>query len=56
MAQQANMSTEAFENFYFDVCTFDYAKFNLYGQPTKKECRTQIKFTSKEMIQIYISL
>ena len=28
MAQQANMSTEAFENFYFDVCTFDYARFN----------------------------
>ena len=28
MAQQANMSTEAFENFFFDVCTFDYSKFN----------------------------
>jgi aminopeptidase len=27
MAQLAGMSTEAFENFYFDVCTFDYAKF-----------------------------
>lgn len=26
MAQQAQMSTEAFENFYFDVCTLDYAK------------------------------
>jgi len=26
MAQQAGMSTEAFENFYFDVCTFNYAK------------------------------
>jgi aminopeptidase len=24
MAQQAGMSTEAFENFYFDVCLFDY--------------------------------
>jgi len=24
MAQQANMSTEAFENFYFDVCLADY--------------------------------
>ena len=23
MAQQANMSTEAFEDFFFDVCTFD---------------------------------
>jgi aminopeptidase len=26
MAQLAGMSTEAFENFYFDVCTLDYAK------------------------------
>lgn len=26
MAQQAGMSTEAFENFYFDVCTLDYRK------------------------------
>jgi aminopeptidase len=26
MAQAANLSTEAFENFYFDVCTLDYAK------------------------------
>lgn len=26
MAQQAQTSTEAFENFYFDVCTLDYDK------------------------------
>ena len=26
MAQQASMSTAAFEKFYFDVCTLDYAK------------------------------
>lgn len=26
MAQQAKMSTDAFEDFYFDVCTMDYAK------------------------------
>ena len=26
MAQAANMSTEAFENFYFDVCTMDYPR------------------------------
>ncbi|MFG0329361.1 MAG: aminopeptidase [Phycisphaerales bacterium] len=26
MAQLAEMSTEAFEDFYFDVCTLDYAK------------------------------
>ncbi|KIL38074.1 aminopeptidase [Gordoniibacillus kamchatkensis] len=28
MAQLANMSTEAFENFYFDVCTMDYARMD----------------------------
>ena len=28
MAQQAGMSTEAFENFYFDVCTLDYSKMD----------------------------
>lgn len=28
MAQQAKMSTEAFEDFYFNVCTLDYAKMS----------------------------
>lgn len=28
MSQLANMSTEAFENLYFDVCTMDYAKMD----------------------------
>lgn len=28
MAQLANMSTEAFENFYFDVCNLDYGKMS----------------------------
>jgi len=28
MAQAANMSTEAFENFYFDVCTMDYRRMS----------------------------
>ena len=28
MAQMAEMSTEAFEDFYFDVCTLDYAKMS----------------------------
>jgi len=28
MAQAANMSTEAFENFYFDVCNLDYSKMD----------------------------
>ncbi|MFD0959352.1 aminopeptidase [Paenibacillus chungangensis] len=33
MAQLANMSTEAFENFYFDVCNLDYAKMERAMQP-----------------------
>jgi hypothetical protein len=27
MAQQAGMSTQAFEDFYFRVCTFDYRRY-----------------------------
>ncbi|MEZ0326895.1 MAG: aminopeptidase [Fimbriimonas sp.] len=33
MAQQANMSTPAFEQFYFDVCTVDYAKMGEACKP-----------------------
>ena len=33
MAQQANRSTESFEDFYFDVCTMDYAKMSRAMQP-----------------------
>ncbi|HTI98583.1 MAG TPA: aminopeptidase [Dongiaceae bacterium] len=36
MAQAANMSTEAFENFYFDVCTMDYAKMARVMKPLQK--------------------
>ncbi len=35
MAQQANMSTVAFENFYFDVCTLDYEKMAKAAEPLK---------------------
>ena len=35
MAQQAGMSTEAFEDFYFDVCTFDYGKLGPVLEPLK---------------------
>jgi len=35
MAQQAKMSTEAFEDFYFDVCTFDYNRLEIAIQPLK---------------------
>jgi len=36
MAQLANMSTEAFENFFFDVCTLDYAKMASAEQALKE--------------------
>ena len=33
MAQMANMSTEAFEQFYFDVCTLDYHRMGQAMEP-----------------------
>src|SRR5882762_9472551 len=36
MAQGAAMSTEAFENFYFDVCTMDYRKMAKAMLPLQK--------------------
>jgi aminopeptidase len=36
MAQNANMSTEAFEDFYFDVCTLDYEKMYKAFLPLKE--------------------
>ncbi len=36
MAQQAGMSTEAFEDFYFEVCTVDYEKMSRAMEPLKK--------------------
>ena len=35
MAQQASMSTAAFEKFYFDVCTVDYEKMAKASEPLK---------------------
>jgi aminopeptidase len=35
MAQMAEMSTEAFEDFYFNVCTLDYAKMSRAMLPLK---------------------
>lgn len=35
MAQMAEMSTEAFEDFYFDVCTMDYSRMEAAMQPLK---------------------
>ena len=36
MAQLANMSTEAFERFYFDVCTLDYARMAAAMEPLRQ--------------------
>lgn len=35
MAQEAHMSTEAFEDFYFDICTVDYQKLSKAMDPLK---------------------
>ena len=40
MAQQASMSTEAFENFFFDVCLYDYRSL-LGGMEALKELMDQ---------------
>jgi aminopeptidase len=41
MAQSAGMSTEAFEKFYFEVCTLDYSKM----QPGMKALKTAMEAT-----------
>lgn len=40
MAQGAGMSTEAFENLYFDVCTMDYRKMARAMMPLEKRMKT----------------
>jgi aminopeptidase len=39
MAQAAGMSTEAFENLYFDVCTMDYAKMGRAMAPLERRMK-----------------
>jgi aminopeptidase len=39
MAQAASMSTEAFENLYFDVCTMDYAKMGKAMIPLERRMK-----------------
>ncbi|MDA0747777.1 MAG: aminopeptidase [bacterium] len=48
MAQQAATSTEAFENFYFDVCTLDYTHMERAVAPLKTlmECTDKVHITS----------
>ena len=49
MAQSANMSTEAFEDFYFDVCTLDYGKMARAMEPLKSllERTDQVRLVGK---------
>jgi aminopeptidase len=47
MAQLAGMSTEAFENFYFDVCTLDYRKL----QPGMKALKALMERTDRVEIK-----
>ncbi len=50
MAQQAGMSTEAFEDFYFDVCTFDYSKMDAAIAPLKArmDAADQVHITGRD--------
>ena len=47
MAQLAGMSTEAFEDFYFDVCTLDYRKL----QPGMKALKALMEKTDRVEIK-----
>jgi aminopeptidase len=47
MAQLAGMSTEAFEDFYFEVCTLDYAKL----QPGMNALKERMERTDKVHIK-----
>ena len=60
MAQAANMSTEAFEDFYFNVCTMDYARMGRAMAPLEKRMKradrvhlkgpgTDLRFSIKEI-------
>jgi aminopeptidase len=46
MAQQAGMSTERFENFFFDVCTLDYSRM----QPGMKALKALMDRTDRVQI------
>jgi aminopeptidase len=66
MAQAANMSTEAFEDFFFKVCTMDYAKLQLAMKPLQKRMQaadqvhitgpgTDLRFSIKDINAIMCS-
>ena len=50
MAQQAGMSTEAFEDFYFDVCNIDYPRLARALEPLVKrmEAAREVRITGPE--------
>lgn len=50
MAQQAGMSTEAFENFYFDVCNLDYPRLSKALRPLveRMEAAKEVHITGPE--------
>jgi aminopeptidase len=50
MAQQAGMSTEAFENFYFDVCNLDYPRLAKALRPlvSRMEAAREVLITGPE--------
>jgi aminopeptidase len=50
MAQQAGMSTEAFENFYFDVCNLDYPRLAKALRPLveRMEAAKTVQITGPE--------
>ena len=50
MAQQAGMSTEAFENFYFDVCNLDYPRLARALRPLvdRMEAAKDVQITGPE--------
>jgi aminopeptidase len=50
MAQQAGMSTEAFENFYFDVCNLDYPRLARALRPLveRMEAAREVRITGPE--------
>jgi aminopeptidase len=54
MAQAANLSTEAFEDFYFDVCTMDYRKMARAMVPLaarmKKADRVHLKAPGTDLL------
>lgn len=49
MAQQAGMSTEAFEDFYFKVCTLDYSRMSQAMDPLVKrmEAADRVRITGR---------